>query len=280
MTDLQTRSSYFHSFIETTELDPQSTFIVGFLDAMFGLDGMEANRRRTFDLLGVKSDSKVLDVACGSGNYLLDVARIVGEQGKAVGLDLSEALLGVAQTRAREQGVPIELHHGDATALPFPDNSFSGGHMERLLQYLPDPSAAINELKRVVRSGGCIVATEVDWGTIIFDTVTVDPDVWRRAVESTADTAGNGAMGRQLYRYFLQAGLDDVAVQGFVASTHDANTLLKGFAAGSLIERARDQGAITPDEATGLLAEIDQAATERRLFFAMTLFTASGIKPV
>ena len=63
--------------------------------------------------------------------------------GRVTGLDLSEAMLGVANTRARDCGHSIDYHVGSAEALPFADATFDAARTERLLQYLDDPARAV-----------------------------------------------------------------------------------------------------------------------------------------
>ena len=131
-----------------------------------------------------------------------------------VGCDLSDAMLGVANTRAAETGLEIDYHLADATAVPFTDASFDAVRSERLLQYLADPAKAVAEMVRVTRPGGRIAATEADWDGITIDTGRLDRSIWRRTILAISDGVGNGWQGRELRRLFLDAGLEDVTVRG------------------------------------------------------------------
>lgn len=92
----------------------------------------------------------VLEVAIGTGlnlpHYPADV--------RLTGLDLSPAMLGIARTRAAELGREVELHEGDAQAMPFPDESFDTVVCTLGLCGVPDERAAIAEMHRVLRPGG------------------------------------------------------------------------------------------------------------------------------
>ncbi len=267
------------AFMDPAALDEQSAFFVRFLDLLHGLDGVRASHRRTVELLGLRAGFRLLDVGCGTGNYARDVAPLVGGTGRVVGVDLSETMIGVARHRAEGLGLPIEFRVGDALALPFPDAAFDGCRVERVLQYLDDPGCALAEMARVAKPGGRVVASEVDWDTIVCDLPGLDRGVWRRGILSVSDGAGNGWMGRELRRHFLEVGLDDVTSEGAAVIVTDADVLLGDLLLRSSLEKARDAGAIDAEEAARLVAGIEAAGRAGQCFFASTLFTTSGRKP-
>jgi SAM-dependent methyltransferase len=100
----------------------------------------------------VRPGDRVLDVACGTGI----VARRAAARGaKVVGADLNGQMLAVA--RAAEPA--IEWIEADATALPFPDGAFDAVLCQQGLQFMPDPAAAVTEMRRVLAPGGSLVAS-------------------------------------------------------------------------------------------------------------------------
>jgi demethylmenaquinone methyltransferase / 2-methoxy-6-polyprenyl-1,4-benzoquinol methylase len=102
----------------------------------------------------------VLDVATGTGAVAIELARRRGCA--VVGLDQSREMLAEARLRIEELGLAasIELWHGNAENLPFPDASFDGLTFTYLLRYVDDPAATLAELARVVRPGGTLAALE------------------------------------------------------------------------------------------------------------------------
>jgi SAM-dependent methyltransferase len=110
---------------------------------------------RLVDLAGVR---RALDAGCGTGAFLLPLARRLAAQGgSVVGLDLSEGTLGQARTRAREAGLSVDCVLGDVEALPFEDGSFDLVLANYMLYHVPNVALAIAELRRVLRPGGTLL---------------------------------------------------------------------------------------------------------------------------
>jgi SAM-dependent methyltransferase len=97
--------------------------------------------------------SRVLDVACGTGNAALVAARRWTE---VVGLDFAANLIETGRRRAAAEGTDIAFVEGDAQALPFEDASFDTVLSVFGVQFAPDQARAAAELLRVTRPGGTI----------------------------------------------------------------------------------------------------------------------------
>jgi ubiquinone/menaquinone biosynthesis C-methylase UbiE len=105
----------------------------------------------------------VLDVATGTGEPAITVARLVTPEGKVTALDQSVELLEIASRRARERQLTnFETRAADAHQLPFPDQTFDLATCRFGVMFFDDPVRALKELCRVLKPGAraCFVA----WG--------------------------------------------------------------------------------------------------------------------
>jgi ubiquinone/menaquinone biosynthesis C-methylase UbiE len=102
---------------------------------------------------------RALDAGCGTGAFLLPLARRLAPGGATViGLDLAEGTLGQARARLEAESLPVDCVIGDVEALPFDDGSFDLVLANYMLYHVPDLDRAIAELRRVLRPGGTLLA--------------------------------------------------------------------------------------------------------------------------
>jgi len=101
----------------------------------------------------IRSEQRVLDVACGTGVVSVTAARLGA---RVTGLDLTPELLERARENARIAGVEIDWHEGDVEKLPFGDAAFDVVLSEFGHIFAPRPEVAIGEMLRVLKPGGTI----------------------------------------------------------------------------------------------------------------------------
>ena len=108
--------------------------------------------------LPVRPGSRLLDVACGSGQLALIAAR---NGVNATGIDIAESLIERARERARVEGLSARFHEADAEDLPFADATFDVVASVTGALFAPRPEVAAEELLRVCRRGGIVAM--VNW---------------------------------------------------------------------------------------------------------------------
>jgi len=176
---------------------------------------LQGFKRRTYEIMRISPGHRLLDVGCGPGTDTIPLGNLVGAGGETIGVDNDGAKLAKAEKRASAAGVSawVRHHMTDVTrGLPFPDDKFDSCRSERLFQHLLHPEDVLKEMVRVTRPGGWIVLLDTDHGTKSIDSPEVD--IERQLMRVTAERClVNGYSGRQLYRLFKQAGLDQVAVE-------------------------------------------------------------------
>jgi ubiquinone/menaquinone biosynthesis C-methylase UbiE len=120
---------------------------------LMGLRGPATKKehRMALEMLAISPGDRVLDVACGPGNFTGDFAA-AAEGGLAVGIDASETMLGVAAADVEAENVAYV--RGDACDLPFRDGSFDAVCCFAALYLIEEPMKALAEISRVLAPGG------------------------------------------------------------------------------------------------------------------------------
>ncbi len=119
-------------------------------------------RRRAADLAQVAPGDRVLDVATGTGDLALELARRVAPGGEVVGSDFAEAMLDRARAKARaSSGARLRFEWADAMQLPYADASFDAATVGFGARNFADLGRGLREMARVVRPGGRVVVLEI-----------------------------------------------------------------------------------------------------------------------
>ena len=126
----------------------------------FGVD--RRWRRKTIAALALEPGHRVLDLATGTADLAIAVARTHPEV-RVVGIDPSEGMLAVGHRKLARAGVTdrVELRPGDAQALDCADDSFDAVCMGFGIRNVPDREQALREIARVTRPGGRVAILEL-----------------------------------------------------------------------------------------------------------------------
>src|SRR5918992_1925378 len=115
---------------------------------------------------GISSGQTVLDVATGTGQPALTISKIIGPNGKVIGVDLSPEMLEVAKEEAASQGLTNAVAFQvikDENLFIFSDNTFDSVICRNGLMFMPDPVKALKAFLRVLKPGG--KASVTVWGS-------------------------------------------------------------------------------------------------------------------
>jgi demethylmenaquinone methyltransferase/2-methoxy-6-polyprenyl-1,4-benzoquinol methylase len=114
-------------------------------------------RERAADLAAVGPGGRALDVASGTGDLAIELARRAGPTGTVVGSDFSEAML----ERARQKSSAVTWEWANALELPYPDGGFDAATVGFGARNFSDLDRGLAEMARVVRPGGRVVILEI-----------------------------------------------------------------------------------------------------------------------
>jgi arsenite methyltransferase len=127
----------------------------------------------------VPAGATVLDIGCGAGTDLLLAARHVGPTGRAIGVDMTEAMRERASKGAAACGLAnVEVRLGDATRLPVEDRSVDVVISNGVLNLVPEKDRAVAEIARVLKPGGSVQIADIIIGEVLPDSALRDIDLW------------------------------------------------------------------------------------------------------
>jgi demethylmenaquinone methyltransferase/2-methoxy-6-polyprenyl-1,4-benzoquinol methylase len=205
--------------------------IAGFYDVMNSVmtAGLHHGwRRRAVDLAQVGPGDRVLDVATGTGDLALELARRVAPGGEVIASDFSEEMLARAREKATGTPVPVTFEWANAMELPYGDGEFATATVGFGARNFSDLDQGLREMTRVVRPGGTVVVLEITTPTrpplstfyrLWFDRVVPvigkvagDPEAYEYLPNSVKRFPGPHALAAKMdacgldVRYILTAG--------------------------------------------------------------------------
>jgi ubiquinone/menaquinone biosynthesis C-methylase UbiE len=148
-------------------MDTRAAIIEGYsssaplYDQIAGAIYVGALRKYLLPRLSVGPAPAVLDLGCGTGINLLEVARVLGDCSRLNGIDLAPGMIAEARRKAAEAGVPAVFEVGDAERLAFEDGSFDLVVCNSVYHWFADRPGAVAEMSRVLRPGGQVLVSTV-----------------------------------------------------------------------------------------------------------------------
>ncbi len=158
-------------------------------------------------------DSLVLEVGCGVGAQTRIISTMNPEV-RFVSVDISEKSLAQAKETIESLGISnVEFKQADVFNLPFENDSFDHVFICFVLEHLDQPEKALQEIRRVTKTGGTLTVIEGDHGSTYFypETQAARKTILAQ-VELQKQGGGNANIGRQLFPILTDAGFSDVKV--------------------------------------------------------------------
>jgi SAM-dependent methyltransferase len=127
----------------------------------------------------LEEGATVVDIGCGAGMDLLLAARRVGPRGRAIGVDMTEAMAEKARAAARAAGLGnVEVRTGDALELPVEDAGVDVVISNGVINLTPDKQRAYSEVARVLRPGGRLQLADIVVEQELGEGIRSDIDLW------------------------------------------------------------------------------------------------------
>jgi arsenite methyltransferase len=159
----------------------------------------------------IEPGATVLDHACGGGMDLLLAARRVGPRGRAIGVDMTPAMVETASAAARQAGLAdiVTVHQGFYEDLPVSDASVDVLISNGVLNLAPDKGAVLAEIYRVLKPGGSLYLADVVVQRELTLEARSNPELWAACIagallesELPGIAAASGLIGGRVVRRF------------------------------------------------------------------------------
>jgi SAM-dependent methyltransferase len=228
----------------------------------------------------------VLEAGCGTGAQTVILAP-KNPDCRFVSIDTSAESLAMAASRINAMGISnVTFQAADVFDLPFPDASFDHVFICFLLEHLHDPSAALQSLKRVLKTGGTITVIEGDHGSAYYYPRSEAAQAAIRClIDLQAEAGGNSLIGRELYPLVCSAGFQNCTVSPrMVYADASRPAMVDGFTRKTFTamvegvrEQAFDRGLISQADWDQGIADLYRTS-EADGTFCYTFFKATAVK--
>ena len=234
-------------------------------------------RRATRALLRLRPGETVLDVGCGPGFLLAEMANELGAPGKLSGIDASADMIALARHRCAHLPT-IELREANALTLPFPDDIFDVVVSTQVYEYVADITTALQEARRVLLPGGRLLIVATDWESSVWNNS--DEARMTRVLEAWRDHGADSRLPRSLPKYLRDAGLllDKVDIIPIVNIEYDPNTYSHSMI-GVLVKFATGRQSLTAAELQAWADDLKAYGERGEYFFSVNRYAFIAHKP-
>ena len=244
---------------------------------------MGPNTLALLNRAGIEAGTVCLDVGCGGGDVTLDLAGLVGPDGRVVGIDIDDEKLDLARKDAEIRQIPnVEFRRVDVREVAG-DETFDVVYARFLLTHLSDPAGALTIMYEALRPGGTIVVEDIDSsGQFCYP----DSAAIRRYIELYTSVVrkhgGDPNIGQRLPGLLLDAGFDQVQMHVVQPAALEGNVKVLGAVTMENIAGAvLAENLASKEEIAQLVADLyDHARDVRMVMSSPRIVQSWGQRPL
>ncbi len=227
---------------------------------------MQPTTQSLFERVGMRPGMACLDAGCGGGDVTLELARLAGSTGHAVGIDIDEIKLELARQEATASRIGnVSFHQTEIGAAQF-EPEFDIIYARFLLTHLPNPAAVIAKMQSWLKPGGMLVIEDID-----FTGHFCHPEsaAFRRYVElytsAVKRRGGDPHIGPRIPPLLVEAGFAGVQMHVVHPAGIDGEVkLINPLTMENIAEAVIADGLASPAEVAEIVAELYEFARNPR----------------
>ena len=155
----------------------------------------------------INAGDTVVDLGSGAGNDAFIARRIVGEQGRVIGIDITEKMIELAKNNATKLGYKnVEFRHGDIDNMPLVSNKADVVVSNCVLNLVPNKHKVFSEIYRILKPGGHFSISDI----VVEGKI---PEKWKEIAELYAGCVSGAIQKSEYLSIIEEAGFKNIAVQ-------------------------------------------------------------------
>ncbi|MEJ7542097.1 methyltransferase domain-containing protein [Staphylococcus intermedius] len=202
--------------------------------------------KRLLENVGIEAGMRVLDVGCATGEVTQLVAKLVGDTGEVIGVDMNQDLLNIAEKE--NESANVQFLNADLYQLSASLGQFDVIVGRRILMYLPDVPQSLAILKEHLKPQGIMCFQESDAinGGVGAAALPEHQQAIQRVWSTVQQEGGDIHIGQKLYNLFLQTGMTEIHVNAeAMIQTSDNNDLQ--WLTEMMLPRMRKHGVVSEE---------------------------------
>ena len=233
-------------------------------------------RTRTFEVINPQSGEQIVDIGCGPGLLVHELAAAVGDTGRIVGADSSAPMIELAENRC-SQFSNVAFVESDATNLDIEDAGTDVVICIQVLLYIADVDKALAEMHRILKPDGRAIIMETDWRSAVLNSN--DEVLTEKIIEAWDKSVPSPRLPARLDPLLRGAGFTSVHAEAFPLLSTDCTP--GGYSMAMMTQCAEvacEQGLITESQGQDWLEDLARLGAEDAYFFCVNRFLFSAVK--